>query len=56
MVVVTELCVCCMQETQGVSVVTYGQSKDFPAFFTRDSGHQASYNLDNPTAVAKLIS
>ena len=26
------------QETQGVAVATYGESTDFPAFFTRSSG------------------
>lgn len=27
-------------ETEGVTVATYGQTTDFPAFFTRKSGFQ----------------
>ena len=29
-------------ETQGVCVVTFGEEEDFPAFFTRKSGHKVS--------------
>ena len=29
---------CCLQETQGVTVITYGDSKEFPAFFVHNSG------------------
>lgn len=29
-----------LKETQGVPVITYGDSKDFPAFFTPKSGFQ----------------
>ena len=29
-------------ETQGVCVATFGEEEDFPAFFTRKSGHKVS--------------
>ena len=29
---------CCLQETQGVTVIAYGDSKEFPAFFVHNSG------------------
>ena len=32
-----------MQETHGVTVVTYGPSKQFPAFFTPKSGYQVGH-------------
>ncbi|SJL05436.1 uncharacterized protein ARMOST_08803 [Armillaria ostoyae] len=42
-------------ETLGVPVVTYGKSREFPAFFTRSSGFQVPWNVDNPLAAAKLL-
>ncbi|KAI0207404.1 Pseudouridine-metabolizing bifunctional protein C1861.05 [Lamellibrachia satsuma] len=42
-------------ETEGVCVVSYGTSKDFPAFFTPKSGFSAPYNVETPKDAAKLI-
>ncbi|KAK0208059.1 indigoidine synthase A-like protein [Desarmillaria ectypa] len=42
-------------ETLGVPVVTYGKSREFPAFFTRSSGFHVPWNVDNPSAAAKLL-
>ena len=41
-------------ETLGVPVVAYGTS-DFPAFFSRISGHAAPMTLDTPAHVAALM-
>lgn len=41
-------------ETLGVPVVAYG-TEDFPAFFSRISGHAAPMTLDSPVAVASLM-
>ena len=37
-------------ETQGVTVATYGESRDFPAFFSRKSGFQVRDNIRKFTA------
>ncbi|XP_029992046.1 pseudouridine-metabolizing bifunctional protein C1861.05 isoform X2 [Sphaeramia orbicularis] len=42
-------------ETQGVCVATYGASKNFPAFFSPQSGFTSPYNVCNPEEAAKLI-
>ncbi|KAM6960566.1 uncharacterized protein FYW47_009136 [Aplochiton taeniatus] len=42
-------------ETQGVCVATYGTSKNFPAFFSTQSGFTSPYNVCNPEEAAKLI-
>ncbi|KAJ1875540.1 hypothetical protein LPJ55_000533 [Coemansia sp. RSA 990] len=42
-------------ETLGVPVVAYGNSNDFPAFFTPKSGLKAPWSLNQPNQVAKLI-
>ncbi|XP_065213322.1 pseudouridine-5'-phosphate glycosidase-like [Planococcus citri] len=42
-------------ETLGVCVVTYDDSKDFPAFYTRKSGHQSVYNVTTPLQAAELL-
>ncbi|XP_040201666.1 pseudouridine-metabolizing bifunctional protein C1861.05-like isoform X1 [Rana temporaria] len=42
-------------ETEGVCVSTFGDSRDFPAFFTPRSGCQAPYNVRNEEEAAKLI-
>ncbi|KAK3845231.1 MAG: indigoidine synthase A-like protein [Linnemannia gamsii] len=42
-------------ETQGVTVVTYGSTPDFPAFFTRTSGFQSMLNIETPKEAAELI-
>ncbi|XP_062403096.1 uncharacterized protein zgc:136858 [Sardina pilchardus] len=42
-------------ETQGVCVATYGHSKNFPAFFTPQSGYTSPYHVSNPVEAAELI-
>ncbi|GFG39483.1 hypothetical protein Cfor_12442, partial [Coptotermes formosanus] len=42
-------------ETQGVCVVTYGQNKNFPSFYTPSSGLEAPYNVETPAEAATLI-
>ncbi|XP_035772060.1 pseudouridine-metabolizing bifunctional protein C1861.05 isoform X2 [Neolamprologus brichardi] len=42
-------------ETQGVCVATYGQSKNFPAFFSPQSGFRSACHVSNPEEAAKLI-
>lgn len=41
-------------ETLGVPVVAYGTA-EFPAFFSRDSGHAAPMTLDTPAELAALM-
>jgi len=41
-------------ETHGVPVVSVGQ-RDFPAFFTRESGFNADFQLDTPAEQAAFI-
>lgn len=36
-------------------VATYGQTKSFPAFYSRDSGCMAPYNLTCPSEAASVI-
>lgn len=43
-------------ETQGVTIASYGGSKQFPAFFTPESGYEAPYSVSNALDAAKLIS
>ncbi|XP_071753678.2 uncharacterized protein LOC139910311 [Centroberyx gerrardi] len=42
-------------ETQGVCVATYGTSKNFPAFFSPQSGFTSPYHVCNPEEAAELI-
>ncbi|XP_018494359.1 pseudouridine-metabolizing bifunctional protein C1861.05 [Galendromus occidentalis] len=42
-------------ETQGVCVATYGDSKEFPCFWTRSSGHEAPWNVRDPSEAAAVI-
>ncbi|XP_070763979.1 uncharacterized protein [Enoplosus armatus] len=42
-------------ETQGVCVATYGKLKNFPAFFSPQSGFTSPYQVCNPEEAAKLI-
>lgn len=42
-------------ETQGVCVATYGDSKSFPAFFSRQSGFISPYHVSCPQEAADLI-
>lgn len=41
-------------ETFGVPVIGYG-TDDFPAFYTKGSGHKVSMRLDNPRECARLM-
>ncbi len=41
-------------ETNGVPVIGY-RSDAFPAFWTRDSGYPVDHRLDEPAAIARLI-
>lgn len=43
-------------ETQGVMVASYKSvNSEFPAFYTRRSGHAAPYNIDSPKEAADMI-
>ncbi|XP_062445759.1 uncharacterized protein LOC134148060 isoform X2 [Rhea pennata] len=42
-------------ETQGVCVAAFGESREFPAFFSRQSGFQAPYHVHNEEEAAELI-
>ncbi|KAL0951261.1 hypothetical protein HGRIS_007975 [Hohenbuehelia grisea] len=42
-------------ETLGVPVLAYGETTDFPAFFSRKSGFQAPYNVNTPRAAAEIL-
>ncbi|KAF9270114.1 hypothetical protein L218DRAFT_976075 [Marasmius fiardii PR-910] len=42
-------------ETLGVPVVSYGQTTDFPAFFSPKSGYKVSWNVDNPFSAAEVL-
>lgn len=44
-----------LKETQGVCVAAFGESREFPAFFCRQSGFQAPYQVQNEEEAAKLI-
>lgn len=44
-----------LQETQGVCVVTFGENKNFPSFYTPRSGVEAPYNIESPVEAALLI-
>ncbi|XP_071501415.1 uncharacterized protein [Diadema antillarum] len=42
-------------ETQGVTVATYGDSTDFPAFFSRSSGVKSHINVRTAKEAAEMI-
>ncbi|KAF8335455.1 Indigoidine synthase A like protein-domain-containing protein [Cantharellus anzutake] len=42
-------------ETEGVTVGTFGPTKEFPAFFSRRSGFQNPWNFDSATQVARML-
>ncbi|XP_010012556.1 PREDICTED: pseudouridine-metabolizing bifunctional protein C1861.05-like [Nestor notabilis] len=42
-------------ETQGVCVAAFGESREFPAFFSSQSGFQAPYHVQNEEEAAELI-
>jgi pseudouridylate synthase len=41
-------------ETQGVPVIGYG-TDEFPAFYSRNSGHKLTQRCDNPNQIASLL-
>ncbi|KAK9721514.1 Indigoidine synthase A like protein [Popillia japonica] len=42
-------------ETQGVLVATYGDTNDFPGFYTSKSGFKVPYNITDPREAALII-
>nr|XP_022913649.1 pseudouridine-metabolizing bifunctional protein C1861.05 [Onthophagus taurus] len=42
-------------ETQGVFVATYGDTTEFPAFYSKKSKHHAPYNVKTSLEAAKII-
>ncbi|XP_068258429.1 uncharacterized protein [Nyctibius grandis] len=42
-------------ETQGVCVAAFGESREFPAFFSRQSSFQAPYQVQDEEEAAELI-
>ncbi|KAH6917520.1 indigoidine synthase A family protein [Coprinopsis sp. MPI-PUGE-AT-0042] len=42
-------------ESAGVPVVAYGQTKEVPAFFSRNSGHFVPWNTTDPAVAAKML-
>lgn len=44
-----------LQETQGVCVCAYGDTNDFPAFYTPRSGHHAPHRVSSPLEAARVL-
>ncbi|TFK57060.1 indigoidine synthase A-like protein [Heliocybe sulcata] len=42
-------------ETLGVPVLTYGDTDDFPAFYSPTSGFKSSYSVNDPTSAARIL-
>ncbi|KAI0788479.1 indigoidine synthase A-like protein [Abortiporus biennis] len=42
-------------ETLGVPVVSYGETDDFPAFYSRQSGFRSPWRVDNPVDAAQIL-
>lgn len=42
-------------ETQGVCVTTFGETSDFPAFYSPSSGCASPWQVDNIADAANLI-
>ncbi|GJE87677.1 indigoidine synthase A-like protein [Phanerochaete sordida] len=42
-------------ETLGVPVVSYGETDDFPAFYTRKSGFKSPWRVDDPKSAARIL-
>lgn len=42
-------------ETQGVYVATFGETNNFPAFYTRESGHKSPYHVSCAREAAVVI-
>lgn len=44
------------KETEGVPVITFGETDDFPGFFTRTSGCKSPYSFNDEYQIASIIS
>ncbi|GBP70239.1 Pseudouridine-5'-phosphate glycosidase [Eumeta japonica] len=44
-----------LKETEGVCVCSFGESEQFPAFYTRASGHRAPHRLADARGAARLL-
>ncbi|KAF5374860.1 hypothetical protein D9758_000324 [Tetrapyrgos nigripes] len=42
-------------ETLGVPVISYGKTRDFPAFFSPRSGYQVPWNVEDPISAARVL-
>ncbi|KZT02641.1 indigoidine synthase A-like protein [Laetiporus sulphureus 93-53] len=42
-------------ETLGVPVVSYAETNDFPAFYTRKSGFKSPWRVDDPVTAARIL-
>ena len=42
-------------ETQGVTVASFGHSKEFPSFFSSESGFSAPYSVNTAKSAAEII-
>jgi pseudouridine-5'-phosphate glycosidase/pseudouridine kinase len=42
-------------ETQGVTVVSYSDTQDFPAFYMAKSGFKVPWNVNDPRAAAQIL-
>jgi len=42
-------------ETLGVPVVTYGETQDFPAFYSPTSGFKSPWQVDDPASAANIL-
>ena len=43
------------QETLGVPVVSYSETDDFPAFYSRKSGFKSPWRVDDPQSAARIL-
>ncbi|KAF8530974.1 indigoidine synthase A-like protein [Gautieria morchelliformis] len=43
-------------ETQGVTVITYGPTSEFPGFYGPKTGYQSPWRVDSPETAAEIIS
>lgn len=44
-----------MQETQGVCVCAFGESSEFPAFYTARSGYRAPHRVADAHQAARVL-
>ncbi|KAK2461952.1 hypothetical protein APHAL10511_006415 [Amanita phalloides] len=42
-------------ETLGVPVISYSETREFPAFFTRQSGYEVPWNVSDPMTAATIL-